>query len=95
MAGEFIEFFTELMFGSGAWVGLMLILGFSFIVAIKVRITSILWILILVLLSFEYWGQMGAEISISSNFMWSTIIVYVAVALMGYIFYSWCADQRG
>jgi len=82
MAGEFIEFFTELLFGSGAWIGLMLILGFMFVVAYKVKYTSVLWIFILLFLNFEYWGQIGGEISITSNFMWSIIITYVAMLLM-------------
>lgn len=88
MAGEFIEFFTELMFGSGAWFGLILVLAVAFTVAYQIKLTSVLWIFILLFLNFEYWAHIGAEISISSNFVWAIIITYVAMALMGYNFYS-------
>lgn len=94
MAGEFIEFFTELMFGSGAWIGLMLILGFMFVVAYKVRLTSVLWIFILLFLNLEYWGQIGGEISIESNFMWSIIITYLAMVLMAAIFIDFLFEKR-
>lgn len=83
MAGEFEALFNELLFGAGAWIGLMLMLGFMFIVAYKVKLTSVLWIFILLFLNFEYWGQIGGEIDITSNFMWSIIITYIAMVLMG------------
>lgn len=88
MAGEFIEFFTELMFGSGAWFGLMLVLALAFIVAYEVKISSPVWFFILLFLNLEYWAQLGGEISVSSNFVWAIIITYVAMALMAGNFYT-------
>jgi hypothetical protein len=32
MAGEFIEFFTELMFGSGSWIGLIIIVAILLVI---------------------------------------------------------------
>lgn len=88
MAGEFTEFFTELMFGSGAWFGLALFIALSFVVSYKARYSSGIWLFILLFLNFEYWGQLGGEISLDNNFVWSIIISYIAVALMGFMFYK-------
>lgn len=87
MAGEFEALFNEFMFGAGAWLSLMLILGFMFIVAYKAKYISVLFMLILVFLNFEYWAQIGYAIDVSSNFMWSIIITYVAMLFMGLILY--------
>lgn len=88
MAGEFEDLFNELLFGAGAWVSLMVMLGFMFIVAYKAKYTSVLFLLILTFLSFEYWGQIGYAIDVTSNFMWSIIITYVAMLFMGLILYG-------
>lgn len=88
MAGEFEDLLNEFMFGAGAWISLMLILGFMFIVAYKAKYTSILFLLILLFLNFEYWEQIGYAIDVSSNFMWSIIITYVAMIFMGLILYN-------
>lgn len=86
MAGEFIEFFTELFFGSGAWLGLILILAILFVVAYTVKYSSVIWILVLIFLTFEYWDQVGGEISIQSSFVWAIIICFVGMALLGTMF---------
>lgn len=33
VAGEFVEFFTELMFGSGAWIGMIVICALILVIA--------------------------------------------------------------
>jgi len=43
--------------------------------------------LILLFLNFEYWAQIGYAIDVTSNFMWSIIITYVAMLFMGLILY--------
>ena len=82
-----LEIFDELLFGSGAWIGLMLILGFMFVIAYKAKYTSVLFLLILLFLNFEYWGQIGYAIDVTSNFMWSIVISYVAMVFMGLVLY--------
>lgn len=72
------------MFGSGAWLGLILALALMLVVAVIVKYSSIVWLLVLIFLTFEYMGEMGGEISITSNFMWSVIICFVGVAVMAF-----------
>ncbi len=86
-ASNMLEIFDELMFGSGAWIGLILILGFMFVVAYRAKYTSVIFILILLFLNLEYWGQIGYQIDVTSNFMWSIVISYVAMGFMGVIVY--------
>lgn len=85
MAGEFIEFFTELMFGTGAWLGIIIILAITLLVAYQAKYSSAVWFMVLLMLNFEYWQQIGGEIDVSSNFMWSIIISYMGMALMAII----------
>lgn len=94
MAGEFIEFFEELLFGSGAWLGLMLILAIGFIVASTVKYSGLVFILIYIFMFFEYFDEMGGLIAVSSTFMWACIIDLVAVALMGVMFYKSVVTEK-
>ena len=88
-----LEIFNELLFGSGAWLGLMLILGFMFLIAYKAKYTSVLFLLILLFLNFEYWDQIGYAIDVTSNFMWSIVISYIAMLFMGLILYHDIKDR--
>lgn len=83
MAGEFAEFFQELLFGvesGGAWIGLGLIISMAFLVTWKVKYAGIFWAIILVFLSVEY----AERISVSNNFMWS-----IAISLLATPFLIW------
>lgn len=85
MAGEFIEFFNELLFGSGAWIGLILILSIALLVSYKAKYSSIIFMMILIMLNWEYWGEVGDKILESSVFMWSIIISYMGIIILGAI----------
>ena len=86
MAGEFTEFFEELMFGSGAWFGIIIILGLSFLISYKAKYSSMCFILIVVFMAFNYLGEIGGNISASNSFAWAFIIALMGVAVLGYIF---------
>jgi len=88
LAGEFIEFFTELMFGSGAWFGLIIILAICFLGAWKAKYSAPLWILILLFMGFQYLEQIGDEISVTNNFAWSWLIAWMGAGIIGFIFYQ-------
>ncbi len=78
----FEDLFNEFLFGAGAWVALILICGFMLLIGAYVRYSSILFVLILVFLFLMYLDEMGGQISVTSNFMWASIISLVAMGLM-------------
>lgn len=90
MSGEFIEFFEELLFGSGAWLGLILIIGVTFAIAYKAKYTSMLFMLILIFMGFNYLDEIGANISLDNSFCWAFIIDLMGVVIMGYVFLRDC-----
>lgn len=82
---EIVEFFTELMFGSGAWFGLLIILAIAFIVSYKAKYSSLVFIMILLFLGITYMDEVGNEISPTSMFVWAIIIDFVGVIILGLI----------
>jgi hypothetical protein len=68
MAGEFIEFFTELMFGSGSWIGLVLIIVLLLVITGINRYGGIIAMPIAILVGVEY-GQ--------HNLGWHAVILIV------------------
>jgi len=80
--GEFVEFFEELLFGSGALFGLLLIFGLCIMFSYRFKYASVFCIFVMVILNFEYWGQIGDKISVSSMFMWSIVMSYVGIFIL-------------
>jgi len=72
------EFFQELMFGSGAWLGLILILGLMILITYKVKEAGFAFLLISIFLGIEYFNNVSA----SSNFFWSGIIMFLFGAML-------------
>ena len=70
---EVTEFFTELMFGEGKWIGLILILSIIILVSAKNKYASILFLPIMIFLGIEY----ANNVSASSDFYWSVIICFI------------------
>jgi hypothetical protein len=54
MAGEFIEFFTELMFGSGSWIGLIIIVAILLVITGINKYGGIIAMPIAILVGIEY-----------------------------------------
>lgn len=79
MAGEALEFFNELMFGSGAWLGLILIVTIMLLVSAKTKMGGIFMCIISIFLGLEYFSNVAT----SSNFMWSAIIMFITGTILG------------
>lgn len=73
MAGEFQEFFHELLFGTGSWLGLLLIIAIIMLVTAKEKLTAVFFLPITVFIGIEYFANVSAD----SNFMWAGIIMFV------------------
>ena len=86
MAGEFVEFFEELMFGSGAWFGIIIILGLAFLISYNCKYSSMCFILILIFMGFNYLGEIGGNISASNSFAWAFFIDMMGVVILAFIF---------
>jgi hypothetical protein len=54
MAGEFVEFFNELLFGSGSWLGLIIICILMLVLASMNKYAGIIAMPIGIFLSIEY-----------------------------------------
>jgi len=81
MPGEFIEFFNELMYGSGAWIGLILILGLSLLIVAKVKYSSAPFAIIFLFLGIFYLDNVAAD----SNFIWSALIMWFMIPFLAFI----------
>ena len=83
---EIVEFFNELMFGSGAWFGIILVLGICFLVAYKAKFSSIPFMMILIFMGYQYLEEIGGKISVENSFCWAFLISMMGVVILGYIF---------
>ncbi len=82
MAGEFVEFFTELLFGSGHWIGLIIFIVLMIVIGALNRYASIIGVALGILLSFEYM-QYGLGWNAIIIFLSSFIIMIGDIALVG------------
>ena len=77
---DIAELFTELMFGEGCWLGLILIVAIITLTSAKSRIANIAFIPISVFIGILYFDNIEAN----NNFMWAGIIMFVVALLLGY-----------
>lgn len=75
------EFFTALLFGSGAWFTLIILLAVSLLVTSVVKYGSLPFIFILMFLGVEYL----LNVSQTSNFIYATIIAWGCIPLLIFI----------
>lgn len=80
---EIIDLFTELLFGSGAFFGLIIIIGLVLLISVQVKFSSPIFIVLLLFLAWEYFNH----ISDTTLNAWYFLIVLMTCALLGYIFY--------
>jgi hypothetical protein len=73
MAGEFIEFFNELLFGSGAWMGAILISAIILLVTYRVKYSGVVFMPICIFLGMQYLNTVPAN----SNLMWIAILMFI------------------
>lgn len=77
MAGEFIEFFEELLFGSGAYLGLLLIVAIILLIVVTVKYSTIFTIPFSVLMISFYLANADPY----DNFMWSAVLLVFLIIL--------------
>jgi hypothetical protein len=73
MAGEFIEFFNELLFGSGAWIGAIIIVSIIALTTLRTKLSGAIFMPICVFLGMEYFSKVPSN----SNLMWIGILMYI------------------
>lgn len=71
------EFFTALLFGSGSWIGLILIMALVLLLALAVKYSSIILVPFQCFLIILYL----TEISSSSIAMWSGFLMFCSIIL--------------
>lgn len=80
------DWFNALMFGSGAWFGAIIILSMAVLVSYKARYSSAFFIVILIMLEFNYLQQIGNLIDITNNFVWAFVINGIGLMVVASIF---------
>lgn len=75
---EASELFTELLFGSGSWIGLLLILSIIFVVSFIDKRSSIIFIPLSIFMGFMYLENVSAN----SYFMWSAILMFITTIFL-------------
>jgi len=73
------EFFQELLFGSGAWLGLILIIAIMVLASAKTKIGGIPMLIIGIFVGIMYFDNVDA----STNFFWSGIIMFIISPILG------------
>lgn len=89
MSGEFKEFFEELFFGSGSWLGLIIIIAIIVLVTAKEKFSGVIFLPITVLLSIHYFQNVSA----SNDFMWSGVLMLI-VTIYCLVMVSWGVKER-
>jgi len=84
MSAEITKVFNELLFGSGAWIGLIIILAIMLPLSVKIKYSSVIWIIVMIFLEIEYYNNIAR----SSNFMWAIIISLMAIGFFAYRIYE-------
>lgn len=79
---EIQDLFFELLFGSGAMFGLIILISIALIIAVLVKYSSSIFMVIFLFLAWEYFGHITA----TSLNAWYFIISLVVTAFLGAIF---------
>jgi hypothetical protein len=72
-SGDFTEFFQQLLFGTGAWLGAILIVSIIVIVTVKNRLSGAIFMPICIFLGIQYFNT----VSSSSDLMWIGILMFI------------------
>lgn len=69
MVGEFADFFTQLFFGTGAWLGLLILVMFFLLMRVVNKYSVIVAFPVCLLIGFEY---------LTLNLGWQCLIIWLA-----------------
>jgi len=83
MAGEFADFFTQLFFGSGVWLGLLILVMFFLLLRVVNKYSIIITFPICLLIGFEY---------LTLDLGWQCLIIWLASVV---ILISGAQDIKG
>ena len=83
MSGEIAEVFNELLFGSGALIGLILIISIALLVSLKAKYSSAIFIVILLFFAMDYLDKITA----STMHAWYFLISLISILFLGTILY--------
>ena len=72
------EFFTELLFGTGAWLGLLLILSIIFLVSLKDKMANYIFIPLTIFMGIMYLSNIAED----SNFMYASILMFTTTFIL-------------
>lgn len=78
------EIFTELLFGSGFWIGFIIISAFAIGISYKYKYTAVIFALVLFFMTLQYWDN----IAVDSNFMWGAILCLIEMVFLAIRLYS-------
>jgi len=73
MAGEFQEFFTELLYGTGCWIGITIMLAFFVAITVKWKHSSVLFLPITIFMGIEY---------LDRDLGWQALIMFLSGIFM-------------
>jgi len=73
MAGEFTEFFTELLYGTGCWIGITIMLALFIAITVKWKYSSVLFLPVTVFMGIEY---------LNRDLGWQALILFLSSVFM-------------
>jgi len=73
MTGEFAEFFTELLFGSGAWIGAIIIVSVIVLTTFRMRLSGAIFMPICIFLGIEYFNKVPGN----SDLIWIGVLMFI------------------
>ncbi|MDD5541150.1 MAG: hypothetical protein PHG61_10715 [Candidatus Marinimicrobia bacterium] len=78
------EIFQELFYGSGFWLGFILITAFALGISYRYKYSGVIFEVVLFFMALEYFDN----IDVSSNYMWGAILCFIEMVFIGIIVYS-------
>ena len=81
---EIEQLFYELLFGSGAIIGLILIISIALLVSFKVKYSSLIFVVILLFFAMDYLDKITA----TTMHAWYFLISLIAIVFLAGIFYE-------
>jgi len=73
MPGEFQEFFYELLFGTGAWLGIIIIVSIIVTVTLREKLSGAIFLPICIFLGSQYLEK----VPVNDNLMWGAILMFI------------------
>lgn len=84
MASAIEIVFNELFFGSGFWIGFIIITAFSIGISYRYKYSGTIFIFVLFFMAVQYYQNLSA----SSNYMWGVILCFVEMLFILIHLYS-------